>query len=351
MPSGEPLSPELVLVAPPDEARLARAQLEAEHPLDDERAEQVRRAWERLAEHQAEHVEQAWEVVAVRAAEQVERRRERIAVRAAEIAERDSSDVDEAPVAVGPVVEEVPPSALEPEPAPELEPEPEPEREPEPEPEPVVPDVDEEAQDWDTLLARLRAEPLELAVAAEPVLEPPAPTRHWRRRGVVTVAAALAVAVLAAVAWARDWIGGGKTTSPSAPTAVAPRRTTTPASAQSKPKARPKKRTQTTAQATPGQKKQTKTTPTKTTKPKKAAAAFVPARVWSWPRVAGASRYRVRFFQNGQKVLDLRTTKPRLVLPRTFTFQTGRYRWTVMPISAAGKALPVVVDSTFVVSR
>ena len=322
MPSGEPLSPELVLVAPPHEARLARARLEAEHPVDEERAEQVRRAWERLAEHQAEHVEQAWELVAVRAAEQVERRRERIAVREAERAEQGLSHVAEPPMVVEPVVEEVAEPTLRPEPEPEPAPAPEIENEPEP----FVSNVDEEAPDWETLLARLRAEPLEAPATAEIVVQPLATTRRGWRRGIIAVAALLAVVLLVAVAWARDWIGGGKTTSPraSAPTAVAPGKTTAPAQSNT-------------------QKNKTKTT-------KKAAPAFVPARVWSWPRVAGAKRYRVRFFQNGHKVLDQRTAKPRLVLPRTFRFQKARYRWTVLPISAAGKALPAIVNSTFVVS-
>ncbi|HWJ32651.1 MAG TPA: hypothetical protein VNR59_09955, partial [Gaiellaceae bacterium] len=80
-------------------------------------------------------------------------------------------------------------------------------------------------------------------------------------------------------------------------------------------------------------------------------APFVPARSWSWPSVQGSSRYRVRFFRNGGKVLDTRTTKPRLVLPKDFTFRAGRYRWTVVPISAQGKALRPIVDSTFVVSK
>jgi hypothetical protein len=67
--------------------------------------------------------------------------------------------------------------------------------------------------------------------------------------------------------------------------------------------------------------------------------------------VRGSNRYRVRFFRNGGKVLDTRTTKPRLVLPKDFNFRAGRYRWTVVPFSAEGKPLQPIVDSTFVVSK
>jgi len=236
------------------------------------------------------------------------------------------SHVAEPPMVVEPVVEEVAEPTLRPEPEPEPAPAPAPEPEFEAEPEPFVSNIDEEAPDWETLLARLRAEPLEAPATAEIVVQPLATTRRGWRRGIIAVAALLAVVLLVAVAWARDWIGGGKTTSPraSAPTAVAPGKTTAPAQSNT-------------------QKNKTKTT-------KKAAPAFVPARVWSWPRVAGAKRYRVRFFRNGHKVLDQRTAKPRLVLPPTFRFQKARYRWTVLPISAAGKALPAIVNSTFVVS-
>jgi hypothetical protein len=58
----------------------------------------------------------------------------------------------------------------------------------------------------------------------------------------------------------------------------------------------------------------------------------------------------VRFFRNGREVLDLRTAKARLVLPKSFTFHKGRYRWTVVSI-AAGRPSRPIVDSTFVVAR
>ena len=64
----------------------------------------------------------------------------------------------------------------------------------------------------------------------------------------------------------------------------------------------------------------------------------------------GSASYRVRFFRNGRLVLDVRTVKARIVLPKSFAFRKGRYRWTVVPL-AAGKPRRPVVDSTFVVAR
>jgi hypothetical protein len=75
---------------------------------------------------------------------------------------------------------------------------------------------------------------------------------------------------------------------------------------------------------------------------------FVPARVFSWPVERAAKRYLVRFFRNGNKVLEVRTVRARLVLPTSFVFRPGRYHWTVVPLGVAGKR--PLVDSTFVVS-
>jgi hypothetical protein len=75
---------------------------------------------------------------------------------------------------------------------------------------------------------------------------------------------------------------------------------------------------------------------------------FVPARVFSWPAERAAKRYLVRFFRNGKKVLEVRTVRARLVLPKSFVFRPGSYRWTVVPLGVAGKG--PLVDSRFVVS-
>jgi len=77
--------------------------------------------------------------------------------------------------------------------------------------------------------------------------------------------------------------------------------------------------------------------------------AFAPARAFSWPAVSG-SRYRVRFWREGRKVLDLRAAKPRLIVPRTFVFAPGRYRWSVLAVSGVG-ARRLVVNSDFVVAK
>jgi hypothetical protein len=70
--------------------------------------------------------------------------------------------------------------------------------------------------------------------------------------------------------------------------------------------------------------------------------------VFSWPAARG-SRYHVRFWRNGTKVLDVRTAKPRLVLPRTFVFKPGRYRWMV--VAVRGGTRRSLVDSAFVVAK
>jgi hypothetical protein len=86
----------------------------------------------------------------------------------------------------------------------------------------------------------------------------------------------------------------------------------------------------------------------KATKRRKPTPKFVPARVFSWPSEPAAKRYLVRFFRNGHKVLEKRTVRARLVLPKSFVFRPGSYRWTVVPLGVAGKG--PLVDSRFVVS-
>jgi hypothetical protein len=87
--------------------------------------------------------------------------------------------------------------------------------------------------------------------------------------------------------------------------------------------------------------------PTKTA-PRRTRGTFAPARVFSWPAARG-SRYHVRFWRDGTKVLDVRTAKPRLVLPRTFVFKPGRYRWMVVAVRGGTKRS--LVDSAFVVAQ
>jgi hypothetical protein len=84
-----------------------------------------------------------------------------------------------------------------------------------------------------------------------------------------------------------------------------------------------------------------------------ASPAFVPSRVFSWPASRGATSYVVHFFRNGRKVIDARTTKPRLRLPLSFHFKAGRYRWEVIPVLRGSRTpphAPSVVESSFVLT-
>jgi hypothetical protein len=80
-----------------------------------------------------------------------------------------------------------------------------------------------------------------------------------------------------------------------------------------------------------------------------AGGGFVPARTWSWAPVPQATAYRVTFTRNGAVVFTTRTSAARLVLPRTFRFAKGTYRWSVVPV-VGGKQRPATVASRFVVS-
>jgi hypothetical protein len=90
------------------------------------------------------------------------------------------------------------------------------------------------------------------------------------------------------------------------------------------------------------------TTPAGTTK-SGAEGALSPSRTFAWTPVAGADRYRIRFYRNGDVVLEGRAETPRFVLPRRFKFRPGAYRWTVEP-RRGGEYGPRVVDSRFEVA-
>ncbi len=94
-----------------------------------------------------------------------------------------------------------------------------------------------------------------------------------------------------------------------------------------------------------------RTTPTQPQS--QAAPTFVPSRVFAWPADAEASGYLVRFFRDGAKVYETRSTKPRLTLPKSFRFLPGSYRWEVLPILESAPNLrygPPIVESTFVLT-
>lgn len=100
------------------------------------------------------------------------------------------------------------------------------------------------------------------------------------------------------------------------------------------------------AAATTG--KTASTTPAGTTE-NGAGGALSPSRTFAWTPVAGADRYRIRFYRNGDVMLEGRAETPRFVLPRRFEFRPGAYRWTVEP-RRGGEYGPPIVDSRFEVA-
>jgi hypothetical protein len=182
--------------------------------------------------------------------------------------------------------------------------------------------------DWDEFLANIRAR-----AAASETAGPAEALPRPKRRVRLTVIAAVVIAAAAAFGIVRAVRGHDET---------APAVFRTPTIAEG---------TQTHRAVAPK--------PTKGQKPSKPAArapgrkpkktpTFVPARVFSWPPERAATRYLVRFFRNGHKVLEARTVRARFVLPKSFVFRPGSYRWTVVPLGVAGKG--PLVDSKFVIS-
>ena len=187
-------------------------------------------------------------------------------------------------------------------------------------PAPPPPRARPQTNDWDEFLADLRAR--EMAVADVEV-EPTTPVRATRSRLMIGGIVILGVATAAAVFSLRH-DGAKQVRSPSPPTSAQPPTTTG--------------RTMPTAPTAPAHTSPTRTTP----------SSFVPARVWSWSPRRGARGYVVRFFRDGREVLHSQTARPRYVVPKSFTFRPGRYRWTVTAIGSGSKA--PLVESQFVVS-
>lgn len=176
--------------------------------------------------------------------------------------------------------------------------------------------------DWDEFLANIRAR----WAASEPAAPAAAPPRR-KHRVRLTVIAAVVIAAAAGFGIVRairdhDEAATGVSRAPT----IAEQTQTHEAVA---PKPAPARRQE-------------------TTKGRKRSKTFVPARVFSWPSEPAAKRYLVRFFRNGHKVLEKRTVRARLVLPKSFVFRPGSYRWTVLPLGVAGKG--PLVDSKFVIS-
>jgi hypothetical protein len=107
----------------------------------------------------------------------------------------------------------------------------------------------------------------------------------------------------------------------------------------------------TTTQAPTTTSKPKSPAPTRRAKPKrktKARSAFVPARVFAWGPVQGATTYRVRFYRGTRLILQRTTKTARIELPRGFAFAKGSYRWIVEPKLGA-KYGNAVVDSKFTI--
>jgi hypothetical protein len=199
------------------------------------------------------------------------------------------------------------------------------------------------------------------------VEEAPAEPPRRRRRGRVVLATCLVGAAVAAGGYLTEtrWLDGGATPAVSAPaspptlaaaedlslsvpTAPAPSRE--PRTTAPKPAAHPAATaTQPVTTSTGPAAEQRPHTASPSTSVPEAPVGFVPARSWAWAPQQGADAYEVTFFLDGRVVLRARPTKPGLVLPSSFRFHAGRYRWTVraLPATASGA---LIVDSTFVLT-
>jgi hypothetical protein len=194
-------------------------------------------------------------------------------------------------------------------------------------------------------VARRAREELPLPAAAPPSqpLVPartrPAKTRIGPRR---RLRIALTVGVLAALG-AEIWYvtAGRDDAGPAELSALPTPRTAPPAPAPPpllKPARKPKPAT-----ARP------KPKPAKPKTTTKAPAQFVPARTWAWAPSPGTQSYVFQLALNGRTVLRVPTTYPRFVLPRSFRFRAGSYRWTVRRVPAPPGGRPLY-SSFFVIN-
>jgi hypothetical protein len=194
----------------------------------------------------------------------------------------------------------------------------------------------------------------------EPAPAPAPPRRRRSRRLVMT--AAFAAAAAAGVAVGGDFIGPRAADRPSfAPDSIAVGTSgTTTAEASPSPTVGPPVNPAAPSATTTEEQPAATTTAAMATKPKQAAkpkpaakpsksrSSFVPARVFAWGPVQGATTYRVRFYR-GQRLVLQRTTKTaRIELPRSFAFAKGRYRW-VVEAKVGAKYGNAVVDSKFTI--
>jgi len=80
---------------------------------------------------------------------------------------------------------------------------------------------------------------------------------------------------------------------------------------------------------------------------------FEPSRSFLWAPVKGAAFYSVTFLREGKVVYTARVSQPRVVLPPTFRFTPGAYRWIVRTDSGppSNTLSEPIVASTFSVAR
>jgi hypothetical protein len=188
--------------------------------------------------------------------------------------------------------------------------------------------------DWDEFLANIRAREAAIETAAPAEALPP--RKHRIRLTVIAVVVAAAAFGIVRAIRDHDETAPAVFRAP----AIAERTQTHQAVAPKPAPARNPKATKRRNPSKPPGRAATRK-PTKT-------PTFVPARVFTWPSQPAAKRYLVRFFRNGHKVLEARTARARLVLPKSFVFRPGSYRWTVVPLGVVGKG--PLVDSKFVIS-
>ncbi len=214
------------------------------------------------------------------------------------------------------------------------------------------------AEDWDLLLATIRVraalqpvEPVQVARARKP-----------RRTLVLAALALVAVAVPIGMAGARDDVTlhraakvrghVQRSTSRAVPPVTLP---ATPVSPVTRPHVKPKAKPSTQRVAAPPTTGQKSASPKVNAKTKRPAApriaGFVPSRVWGWVAQPGSVTYLFRLYRNGHQVYAARTKQAQLMLPKSFRFAPGTYRWSVVALSNSKAQSPKpLVESTFVLS-
>jgi hypothetical protein len=82
---------------------------------------------------------------------------------------------------------------------------------------------------------------------------------------------------------------------------------------------------------------------------RRASAPRVRPRTFAWAPAAGASSYRIRIIRGRTTIFAAVSTRPRLRLPRSWTYRgrvnrltRGRYRWVVRPVRRGREGAAIV---------